>query len=1839
MSANFADNSLHWLKGELNLTIGRVQASLETYLEDPEELAELREAVGHIDQLRGALIMMDLTEGTALAEEMCYTARALCEAGIEDEEAAGGGLMRAALWFPGYLEALERGQAARVPDLEAITRELRAVRNGEQPAAERSEPVSRDAFNLRLVREIRPGFQRSLIALMRGNEVDGSYACLAGTLSNLQGLAGTEQGYRVWWIAGRLVEALQRGSIALAPEQLRLLGAIDRAIKALIDDGPPFVENPEVEAIPQRIESMLAGTDAAARLEDDSDYDPPAVDSSLDHVPGLDHETVGQIATLLRETLALAQDGIDRLARGDETGGAQLPDIVKRLEAAFGVLTMVNLDVLASMVREQKEALSACSEHDAPPAASQLEQLARKLVLIEDGLDVVAQPLTAQQVISDARQREGAEGAETPNTVEGSRQALARFEVVRESLEDIAKIRELATKCCWNESGDESWSKLSPLVHGLSNVLTVLELDPGAETVKQIERVVADPSLSTLAQGDSPATNALAEALVGIEYYIEGETSVGHPHEQGLEHAKRRLERLESLLAGSDGLPVDAASMGVETECESETASATPIEPQSESSANADDTVVDEDFGRSDALESEAIENGEDSASDQAAENAVHTFDDLDHDALEGCTIEVDPTVAVEDRTVDFEGDIPTLGDDSGEPTTLEDLATSTSSEIDTECVEPAVDVLEEPVALDAGASTPAWSSHEFLDVFLEEAEGEVENLRQAIPEWEKDPADFESLQQIRRSYHTLKGSGRMVGADKAGELGWALEDVLNRVLDGRLAPSSGVIGLARDATDLVAQLVGHMRVGDDAVDIEPMLAWAKSIEESSGATAHEAFTLDSDLGTDEQGASTGDDASISEVTSTAGEQEASTDDLPASATGLIATETEVSTDLSTSNEEEFRETALCVLGEIEILLGACRDCEGSVDAVESVAQSFESFARSSAEAEIVDLAELSEAVGHFLRGQVYDERPLGTTSLEVVSEAVAECYRRLDGLRGPAGYVSRASEVLRRLRSLGDEPSAESTSQIGAGTSTNTAVDSDLDPELVEIFVQEAGDILDSTDVTLDRWGREPSNFDLLTDLRREMHTLKGSSRMAGFMVIGDLAHAMESLLDEISRGARTLTSHGRSLFQKSLDRLHAMLKVSRVMQQPEAADDLVAALQRCAAGEEPLSDAGPESPISKSAVSVSKRPDTDGEEQGAATTDADPAEQARVPAGDAVMLIADSSDMVRVSSELLDRLGDQMGESSIYRARIEKGVHAVAFNLGEMDQTVSRLSEKLRRLEIETEAQILFRYERGGASDFEEEFDPLELDRFSELQQLSRSLMEVVNDLSSIHGSLDDQTQELDTLLQEQGKVNREVQEGLMRTRMVRFDSIVPRMRRVVRQAADELEKRVNLVLEGGGEMERSLLDHVVAPLEHLLRNAVSHGIEIPELRAEAKKSEAGTIRLGVRREGSELVIEVSDDGAGIDFDKVRAKAERLGMISADQELTRDDLVNCLMQSGFSTADKLTQVAGRGVGMDVVRDAVAGFGGSLGIESESGAGTRILIRMPFSLSLAQALIVKASGETYAVPLAGIEAMTRLDPETVRNYLEKSRGSVEYGGEQYEIRSLGALFGNSPPDGELLEHHLPAVLVQGEDVRVALQVDQVIGSQEVIVKPVGTQVSSVPGISGATITADGSVVLILELGALVRNFVARRLDAEVLALHGSRQEAQDSELRIMVVDDSITMRKVTSRLIERHGMQATVAKDGLDASGLLEDDVPDAVILDIEMPRMDGFELAAHIRNQEHLWHLPIVMVTSRSGDKHRQRAMDLGVNAYLGKPYREEELLSAIRQVLGPRGERIAI
>ncbi|WP_449101739.1 Hpt domain-containing protein [Pseudomonas veronii] len=779
---------------------------------------------------------------------------------------------------------------------------------------------------------------------------------------------------------------------------------------------------------------------------------------------------------------------------------------------------------------------------------------------------------------------------------------------------------------------------------------------------------------------------------------------------------------------------------------------------------------------------------------------------------------------------------------------------------------------------------------------------------------------------------------------------------------------------------------------------------------------------------------------------------------------------------------------------------------------------------------------------------------------------------------------LSDSSELIAKVRAL--RHSGSPTAPVA------TAHTLGIDPELLDIFLEEAADILDSSGAALLRWQAEPHNRQEVETLLRDLHTLKGGARMVEIGPIGDLAHELEFLYEGLSSGLLVASSELFALLQGCHDRLAQMIDAVAAGLPVGSVDKLIERI--------------------KSLVHPSD----------------EPVAAVALVTGKAEAAVEPTADMVKISADLLDDLVNLAGETSIFRGRIEQQVNDAQVALNEVETTLERMRDQLRRLDSETQGRLFSRQQAEAERLDYDEFDPLEMDRHSQLQQLSRALFESASDLLDLKETLERRNQDAHDLLQQQARINTELQEGLMRTRMVPFERMLPRLKRIVRQVAQELGKDVEFVVGNAeGEMDRNVLERMVAPLEHMLRNAVDHGLESREARLLAGKPEKGRVTLDLTHEGGDILFDLRDDGAGVSLDAVRRKAIKRGLLAADQEISDHDVLQFILQPGFSTAEKITQISGRGVGMDVVHEEVRQLGGSMFIDSIPGAGVHFRIRLPFTVSVNRALMVQCADDQYAMPLNTIEGLVRVLPHELEGHYQLDPPRYEYAGQRYELFYLGDLL-HTVARPKLLGQYqpLPVLLVQYNERHVAVQVDSMAGSREIVVKGLGPQFAGVKGLSGATILGDGRVVLIIDLLAHIRArqpaLPAQVVDVPLLL----NAPLKKRPLLVLVVDDSVTVRKVTSRLLERNGMNVLTAKDGIDAMAVLEEHTPDLMLLDIEMPRMDGFEVAIQVRNDPRLMRLPIIMITSRTGQKHRDRAMAIGVNDYLGKPYQESVLLESI-------------
>ncbi|SMC26920.1 chemosensory pili system protein ChpA (sensor histidine kinase/response regulator) [Andreprevotia lacus DSM 23236] len=812
----------------------------------------------------------------------------------------------------------------------------------------------------------------------------------------------------------------------------------------------------------------------------------------------------------------------------------------------------------------------------------------------------------------------------------------------------------------------------------------------------------------------------------------------------------------------------------------------------------------------------------------------------------------------------------------------------------------------------------------------------------------------------------------------------------------------------------------------------------------------------------------------------------------------------------------------------------------------------------------------------------VADVLPVIAEDIELVlgeaplDEAVAESDSLAAAAAEPLLPVHDAASPLSDLLVLAGTASlAERKAELEA-----TIVD-EVDEQLLPVFVEEADELLPQIGDAL-RTLREGADPAAVATLKRTLHTLKGSARMSGAMRIGQATHEMES---------RLLASAAETPGVALLDEL-------------EADYDLIIAIYDQLTGRK-----APPAPVAA---------------DGTAPAAAAPTQVA----GIAQPLFGGATDAegkttIRVRSELVDELVNQAGEVAIARSRIEAEMLTVKTSLLDLTENVTRLRGQLRELEIQAESQMQARVKE--IEDDHKNFDPLEFDRFTRLQEITRFIAESVNDVATVQHNMLKSLDDSSAALTAQNRMTKELQQSLMRVRMVPFSSVSDRLYRLVRQTGKEVAKKVNLELRGGRvEIDRGVLEKMISPFEHMLRNAIDHGLETAEERAASGKSEFGEVVVEVRQEGNELVVVLKDDGRGMNLPRIRAKGEALGLIKPGTEPTERDLMHLIFEPGFSTASSVTQISGRGIGMDVVKNEIGNLGGRVDVNSETGKGTTFTIHLPLTLAVTQVLLVKAGPQLLAIPSVMIEQVQELKQDALaRLYTDRS---MEWMGSRYPFAYFPRLIGDGQSVPEQ-KRFSTVLLLRSGAARMALHIDELVKNLEVVVKTIGPQLARIPGVAGATVLGNGDIVLIVNpLALLERGEVAPTQKKAAAA-----PEALHQAPLVMVVDDSLTVRKITSRLLVREGFQVVLAKDGVDALQQLQDVTPAVMLVDIEMPRMDGFELTRNIRNDDVTKTIPIIMITSRTAEKHKNYAMELGVNAFLGKPYQEDELLAHIRGFTG--------
>ena len=1154
-----------------------------------------------------------------------------------------------------------------------------------------------------------------------------------------------------------------------------------------------------------------------------------------------------------------------------------------------------------------------------------------------------------------------------------------------------------------------------------------------------------------------------------------------------------------------------------------------------------------------------------------------------------------------------------------------------------------------------ADAALPPTLDTELLEVFLEEYESVAAMLNEQIPLWMVQQDDQALMTDIRRGFHTLKGSGRMVGADELADFSWHIEELLNNLLENNIEAIDDVAVIVRLADAVLPAMKLRLLQQPSGLHTAAIKAICKQADQIGAGNTPDwkdlATVVPDSLAALLPGGSAefGSAQAAEDATADAASDEVTLKDLV---------------------RQELADNLLILKG---LMDGISRD--RSLTTTDEHIRAIHSIVGATAQLPLNRESDVARALEGFLETQQQSRKAFTDSAMWTVATSLAylhSCLAVHDGDEGAelshddeASQIEQLHELTTEFELTAEEreaaqieaEAAEAASQAEQEQAARAAIEeaeSDpVDTEILGIFLEEAVDVLANCDSLLNSWRDNLPDLAIVENLQREIHTFKGGARMSGVSSMGDLSHEMESLLERIAGQLLPPSVSAIEALEQGCDRLNGWVEQASKGKIPQAGEavklfteqvEALAAVpvqpgveviesdtievipepvEEHAFATEPVTDDAAERVAEELIAEDLVAPVVDEVVEETVVPVAEPEPSTSVAAEE-----SRGSQHIRVSAELLDSLVNSAGQISIFRSRLEQEVGQLRDNLKEFDDTVSRLREQFRKLEIETETQIRSRYQQEAPAG-SEEFDPLELDRFSSMQQISRSLSESVSDLLNLQEMLDESARKSETLLVQQSRVSTELQEGLMKTRMVHFGTIAPRLRRIVRTAANETKKkaRLHLRMKGGGDqLDRNVLERITAPLEHLLRNAVAHGIELPKRRRKLKKPKEGQISITVAAEATEFIVQVEDDGSGLDLKAIEKRAVELGLIAKKSKPQPQKLMQIILNSGFSTSTRVTGLSGRGVGMDVVNTEIKQIGGSIEIESETGKGSCFTIRIPFTLAVMQAIGVVAGEHSYLIPLASVAGVARMLPADYQKLLKTEAPVYEFAGEQYAILELEPLLGEvSTPLGD---ETISILMIKSGEQRAAFRVPQLLGHREIVIKPVGPQISSVPGILGGTITGDGQVVIIIDPGPLIRHAL----------MSGARpappMESTDIRPRMplaLVVDDSITMRKVTSRVLENHEFEVITARDGIDATEQMQERIPDLLLLDVEMPRMDGYEVAEYVRADTRLRDIPIVMITSRAGQKHRERGKKAGANAYLSKPYKESDLIAQVDKLLG--------
>ena len=1867
-ATEFDVGPLTWVKSEIDLALGRADQALQqcaaTLVAGDADLTQIRFSRTHLHQVQGALTIVGLDGVTQFAEALEAMLLSAEERGISADQSLIALAQRALAMIGHYLDGLINGQPNQPLRLLGIYREIQTARgvsrvsptdlffpdlSARPPKREsRALRLAPDDFH-RLLKLERGRFQRGFLAWLR-NPKDRSGLCdMLAAVRRIEDTQESAAARSFWWVAGGFLSALAEGAVREEANAKQLCARIDLQIRRLLDGSKNVAERLVRDAL-YFVATADTRSDAVQTIKDA--YHLEAA------VPGADAEVPAPEETLrrkLREVITSTEETWNKFCAGTTQALPLFREHANGLSALVDQLGHTDYRRLAqAIVAAAKWLVEDANRHSEALAM----EIATAILLAQNaqenfqrlGGDFAHQvDVTVARIHGCIAGNSPQPGSEIPLLDEMSRQAQEKLligQVAKEIQSNLVQIEQVLDGFFRDVTRRGELVALEVPLKQIIGALTMMRQDDAVAALRECADEIRRFSNADYVPLDEDF-ETVADQLSMIGFFID---AMQHGADDFADFTRRMRSQPTAAAEEVEDLEGSEVGGSVERDVEQQKLEARAL---------------------LDALK----EKPEDSHLRDELKNSLTA---LRNDA----DLVADVSLAEQTKAA-----LSVLESGVAEAPQIEQAMASIKPQ-QPDLPEPSADTIQL-----SQASTEEIDA-ELLGIFLEEANEVLAAIDENTRLLQDQTHNVEYLTTIRRSFHTLKGSGRMVGLKDVGEAAWAVEQTLNLWLRKELEVGAPLLDMIRLAYELFVDWVRFLETREgQAPNPAPLIALADSMRlsgEEGGAVPVPTLAspvASADLATEAE--------QLEEMPEpSAGALAASDLVAPASGAEIITVDFTSADAPNESTAEEvteqppmFESTSVEPLAEVIELSAVEESSEAAVPSQASAepvdtpprAQQtvtispvlYEIFSEEAAghlailqkELSALErnellptphamyraahtLAGISATVGmdpinrlglaleHALLRRDHSAQQSSVESLAVVGRAIGELGAMLETV-ALKQTPSEANELVSAVDAL--YPAAASAAQMAAPevpalapetapelvskhettspdavavaasvapAQTIPQVPDEIDEQLLPIFLEEAVDLSESIAAQMRAWRAAPSSAEPVRTLARLLHTLKGSARMAGAMRLGEITHAIETRVDDASRSG--------DVTSETIEEIHTAL---------DAVQQIIERLQSGEADVQP--------PVSASEAQPARQSSAEAAAAGSEPKVIAPpverrADRSRLPEAEVEADATAQRATLRVRSDLVDRLVNEAGELSIARSRIEGEMRSLKESLLDLTENVIRLRRQLREIEIQAETQMQSR--TAQADEHHAGFDPLEFDRFTRFQELTRMMAESVNDVATVQQNLLKNLDDANAAIIAQARLNREVQQELMSVRMVPFGSLADRLYRIVRQTSKELNKRVNLEIKGSQvELDRSVLDKMAAPLEHMLRNAVAHGVEDRDIRAAKGKPDIGEISLALKQEGNEIILSFADDGAGLDFDRIRERGIEAGLLQADEEVDTERLANLIFTPGFSTASEVSQVAGRGVGMDVVKTEVGSLGGRIETISTPGHGTEFRLYIPLTLAVTKALIVRAGSKRYAIPSVMIEQVLDLKEAALSRI--RDAGTAEWMGHHYPFHYLPHLLGDQQA---LPEQHRQywTLLLRSGDRRISVQVDELMGNEEIVVKNIGPQLARVVGIDGATVLGDGQVVLILNPVALSSRAPVSEAVVPVPATPESAAALDEAATlpTVMVVDDSLTVRKITGRLLAREGYQVLLAKDGVEALEQLLEVVPDVMLVDIEMPRMDGFDLTRNVRADERLKAIPIIMITSRTADKHRSYALEIGVNHYLGKPYQEEELLALV-------------